>query len=523
MHYDKKTKVWEVPLTSLSSLINEFRTLDEIKLTLLKDKTTKENPVIDISKHKFKTKPFNYQIDGINFGVNHNNWLLLDAPGLGKTLQVCYIASELKKMQGLKHCLIICGVNTLKFNWKSEIEKHTNLSCRILGQKLNKKGNLIIGSVQDRVKDLESNLKEFFIITNIETLRSPEIVKAITKGKNNFDMVVVDEIHCCKNPTSIQSKNLLKLNKAKYKIGLTGTIITNNPLDCYLPLKWLGKEKATYSNFKYYYCKYGGPFNSQLLGYRHTDILKDQLASCSLRRTKDILDLPPKTIINEYIDLNNKQYDFYNNIKQGIISQVDKVNITTTSLLAMVARLRQATAFPQMLSSENIGSSKIERCIDLADQIISNGDKVVIFSTFKATADELLRQLKHYNPLLGTGDVKDDEIKSNIEKFQTDEKYKVFIATHQKCGTGITLTASNYVIFIDTPWTSALYEQAQDRCYRIGSKKPVTIYNLIAKDTIDERVLEIVNDKQAISEYIVDDQITTSGIASLRKWIQELQ
>lgn len=89
-------------------------------------------------------------------------------------------------------------------------------------------------------------------------------------------------------------------------------------------------------------------------------------------------------------------------------------------------------------------------------------------------------------------------------------------------GTGITLNAASYAIFIDTPWTSSAYLQAQDRIYRIGTNKPVIIYNLICKDTIDERVLEIIEDKEAISDYIVDDKISDKSINSLRKYIEEL-
>jgi SNF2 family DNA or RNA helicase len=98
----------------------------------------------------------------------------------------------------------------------------------------------------------------------------------------------------------------------------------------------------------------------------------------------------------------------------------------------------------------------------------------------------------------------------------------VFLGTWSKCGTGITLTAASYMIFLDTPWTDAVWTQAQDRIYRIGSKNPVFIYNLIARGTVDERVLEIVTDKKHIASYVVDDEITDAGIESLRKYIEEL-
>jgi SNF2 family DNA or RNA helicase len=521
-HYDTKNKVWEVGLNNLSLLLDSLCQIDDIELKLLKEKTKeqeKENKL-----HKYKTKPFEYQEKGIQFGLNHNKWLLLDAPGLGKSLQIIYLAQELKQKYDIKHCLIICGVNTLKFNWKKEIEKHSNLTCKILGETTNSKGVTKIGSVSDRLEQLKKPIKEFFVITNIETLRDNNIIKELVSNKHNiFDMIVVDEIHTTKNPSSQQGKNLLKLNKSKFLIGATGTLLLNNPLDLYVPLKWIGAEKACYSMFKYFYCRFGGPFNNALIGFKNLNILKDQLQKYSLRRTKDILNLPPKTIINEYVDLNDKHKLFYENIKQGIVNEVDKVVLNPSSVLGMVARLRQATACPSILTSENIESSKIARAVDLSEQILSCGDKVVIFSTFKQTCNVLFDKLKEYNPVICNGDIKDQIIDQNIEKFQNDSECKVMIATHQKMGTGVTLTASNYVIFIDTPYTDALYTQAQDRCYRIGSKNPVTIYNLVAKDTVDERVLEIVEDKKALSEYIVDNSITKSGLNSLVKWIEDLK
>lgn len=170
----------------------------------------------------------------------------------------------MRRLGEIEHCFIICGINTLKINWKKEVEKHSNLSCKILGERVNKKGRYLIGSVEDRLEDLKNKIDEFFVITNIETLRSDKIIKELTnkRAKNKFDMIVVDEIHTFKSPTSQQGKHFLKFTNAKYKIGLTGTVLVNSPLDAYVPLKWLGKDNSTYTNFKYYYCNYGGPFNS---------------------------------------------------------------------------------------------------------------------------------------------------------------------------------------------------------------------------------------------------------------------
>ena len=520
-NYDKKGKIWEVPVINLARLLDTLCPIDEITLKLLKDK--KEKSSHNKITSRLKTKPYSYQKEGIEYGINNDRFLLLDAPGLGKSLQVIYTAQELKKTEKLEHCLIICGVNTLKNNWKREIQTHSNLSCKILGEKTNTKGNTLIGSVSERLEQLKNPLKEFFIITNIETLRNNDIVKEINSGKiNKFDMIVVDEVHKCKSTTSQQGKNLLKLTKAKHRIGLSGTVLMNNPLDCYVPLKWIGAENCTASNFKYFYCNYGGPFGNELIGYKNIDVLKDMLESNSLRRTKDLLDLPSKNIIHEFVDMENTQSTFYDNIKNGIVSQVDKVHITTTSLLAMVSRLRQATVCPSYLTTESIPSAKIDRTIDLVEQIIESGSKIVVYSIFKETLNILNEKLGHLNPLLCTGDVKDKTITENINRFQTDPDSKVMLATCQKMGTGITLTSANYAIFIDCPWTQADCLQCEDRIHRIGSKEPVFIYYLWTSNTIDERVKDIVETKGMLSDYIVDNTYQPQFIEKLKKIIEDL-
>lgn len=522
-YYDADNKEWEIPLTSLTEFVDRVCKLDQISLYPAQDVVTDVAEVNQLNLDTYRTTPFDYQQEGIAFGLAHDFWLLLDAPGLGKSLQLIYLAEELKRRNNIEHCLIICGINTLKTNWKTEIEKHSSLDCTILGQRINRKGQLVVDGIEKRLQQLNNPIDEFFVIVNIETLRDDRIIKAINNNKyNKFDAIFLDEAHVCKSTTSAQGKNLLKLKKARYKVAATGTLLLNNPLDTYVPLKWIGAERANHTNFKYYYCNYGGPFGNDLLGFKNLDVLKNQLDKYSLRRTKDILNLPDKVVINEYVDMNDSQQIFYDNIRQGIIDQVDKVHMSTANLLAMVSRLRQATACPSVLTTENIVSSKVDRAVDLTEQIISSGDKVVIFSTFKETVYKLIPELEKFGLVVATGDNNDFEIEEAKHKFQTDPEIKVFLGTWQKCGTGITLTAGSYMIFLDHPWTAAQCEQAEDRIHRIGTNKSVTIYRLITRNTIDERVLELVNDKRALSSYIIDDQVPPEYVDSLRKYIEEL-
>lgn len=520
-YYDKKTHMWEVPATSLSQLLDKFCLFDTTTVSFYRDIPREHTELVQISQ-SYRTNPYPYQLEGITYGLNNPHWMLLDAPGLGKTLTTICLAEELKATKGIQHCLVICGINTLKTNWKNEIGMHSRFGCRVLGERTGvRSGKVTYGGVKERLQDLKSVIDEFFVVTNIETLRSNEIIKELKNGVNKFDFIIVDEVHAAKNPQSQQGKNLLKL-QAPYQVAMTGTVLMNSPVDAYVPLKWLGKETSNYSTFTHYYCNFGGPFGNEILGYRNIDILKDQISKCSLRRTKDLLGLPPKTIIDEYIDMNDQQRKFYDDIKQGIIDDIDKVKMSTTNLLAMVARLRQATACPSMLTTLSIQSAKIERAVDLSEQILQNNEKVVIFSTFKETLKFVAEKLPQNSYVLCTGDVKDTEIADNIRKFQTDDSCKVMLATWQKMGTGITLTAASYAIFIDCAWTQAANLQAEDRIYRIGSTNPVFIYYLWCNDTVDLRVKELVSKKEAISDYVVDDRVSENTLASLKQYILDL-
>lgn len=518
-NYSQRTKLWEIPIIFLSKVLDFFCQYDDIELNL--NQCNEKVDIVDdsIDTSTYKIKPFDFQEDAIKHGISNDKWLLLDPPGLGKTAVITHIAEELLKRGEIEHCLVICGLNTLKENWIKEIEKHSNLTATILGQRITKTGKRVIGGVQERINHLLSPISETIVVTNIETIRNDDIVELIENGPNKFDMVVCDEIHKVKNSSSQQGSNFLKLIKHKKKIGATGTLLMNSPLDAYVPLSWIDVERSTASNFKYFYCRYSG---SMFLGYQHVDMLKDMIADNSLRRPKELLKLPELTIIDEYVEMESKQEKLYKEVKAGIKDQVDKVKLTRANLLALVSRLRQATACPSILTTKDIPSAKIDRCCDLVEQIVSGGEKVLIFSTFKETVNVLAERLKDYKPLIGTGDIPDNVVSDNVDKFQISNENKCFIATWQKCGTGITLTAATYVIFLDSAWTESDFQQHYSRAYRAGTTKPVTVYMLITKDTFDEKVWEIVNRKGAISDYIIDDEINEETFDILRKYIQEL-
>lgn len=513
--YHKETQEWEIPINRLAFVIN---TLNYEFLFIPYVDTPQVNYTIPVD-YTFKTQPFSHQLEAIEYGLNHPNWILGDEAGLGKTLTSINIASILKFTNKIKHCLIICGVNSLKWNWVSEIQKHSNEKAHILGSYTNRKGKIVIGDVKSRVEDLKNIPDDvLFLITNIETLREDSFIS--TLQKSTIDMIIVDEIHRAKSPTSEQGKNLIKTNFAKYKLALSGTLIMNSPIDAYTPLKWLGIEKSTFTTFKAYYCIFGGYGDHQVIGFKNLSLLQKVLNNNMLRRLKtDMLKLPPKINQIEYIELSTKQRKLYDNVLDNLLQDVDLISMSNNPL-EKLTRLRQITDCPSIISSEIIESAKLDRLEQFVEDIILDGRKCIVFSNWEKVTTQIKNRLSKYNPAYVAGDeLKDNEVEAEITRFQTQPDCKVIIGTIGKLGTGWTLTAASHVIFIDDPWNRATKEQAEDRAYRIGTTDTVFITTFVAKDTIDEKIEDLVYHKGAIAEMIVDGVVPTGKYEDLIKYL----
>lgn len=434
-----------------------------------------------------------YLID--HFVVTHN------------TKQVIDIAVAKKEQRGYKHCLIICGVNGLKWNWKAEIATHSNEASSILGQNIGKNGKITIGSTNDKMRDVRNiDRLPYFVITNIETLRNEAINKELQKLCKNgtIGMIAMDECHKAKNPSSIQGKGLLKL-QPETRIAMTGTPLMNSPFDLYIILKWLGYEEHNFTQFKRHYAEFGGYGGYEVVGYKNLNELQTQLDDIMLRRLKkDVLDLPEKTRITEYVDMTPKQAQIYKEVQMEIKANIDQIKMQNNPLAELI-RMRQATGYTGILSSTIKESAKLDRMEELVEEAVQNGKKVVIFSNWTQMTDEIYARLrKNYSTVVITGKTNDADRQSNVNKFQNDDRTKVIIGTIGAMGTGLTLTAGTVEIFMDEPWNRANKEQAEDRCHRVGTTENITVYTLVCKDTIDERINQLVERKGAMADAIVD-------------------
>ena len=504
---------WEIPFKYFKSFIDALSDYDfDITGQYI---STKKKKVTAPSGFEFKTKPFEHQIEGFEYGLNNDRWLLGDEQGLGKTKQVIDIAVAKKLQKGYRHCLIICGVNGLKWNWVNEIHTHSNEDAWILGQR-KKHGKIVIGSNADKLDDLNAldSISSYFIITNVETLRQDAIVakiKALCVNKA-IGIVAIDEIHKCKNPSSQQGKGILKI-QPECRIAMTGTPLMNTPFDLYIILKWLGYEKHGFWAFKKHYGIFGGYGGYEVTGYRYLNELQEQLDEMMLRRLKnDVLDLPEKTHITEYVEMTLKQKQIYDEVTADIKMNIDQIKMQNNPLAELI-RMRQATGYTGILSSTVKESAKLDRMEELVEEAVENGKKVVIFSNWTQMTDAIMERLNtskkwNYHPCLITGQTNDADRQRTVELFQRCSDNKVIVGTIGAMGTGLTLTAGTVEIFMDEPWNRANKEQAEDRCHRVGTKENVTIYTLVCKDTIDERINQLVEKKGAMADAIVDGKIT---------------
>lgn len=192
-------KQWELSIKDFPKLLEkldwcEFDITSELpKLPEIPRRVAKP-----VDGFEFKTKPFQHQVEGFQFGIENDRWLLADEQGLGKTKQVIDIAIAKKLQYGYKHCLIICGVNGLKWNWLDEVHTHSNEEGYILGQRT-KKGKIVIGSTKDKYTDLCTLPDAYFLITNVETMRSKEIQEKVHElcKSDEISVVAIDEVHKC--------------------------------------------------------------------------------------------------------------------------------------------------------------------------------------------------------------------------------------------------------------------------------------------------------------------------------------
>lgn len=559
--WEDKQKMWTIPKDKLGFLINQLKgTPYESQLYIQSNENLNKNetldattviPDIDISDVNFRVAdglyPFKHQLDCMRFtkwrqqNGYKSGYILGDQPGCGKTLQVMNVGLYNRDRKKSKHCLIICCVNTAKYNWEADILKHTNgeevpyvLGTRFKRDKVTKRYDTVSA---DKLKDLQTghmygdvNQPElpYFLIVNIEVFRmkqgkvysfTKEIIKWINEGK--IDLIAIDEIHKNASPSSMQGQQLLKIKQGISQpvewIPMTGTPITSRPTDVFLPLRLIdGHNNNSYYMWCKEFCVYGGFGNHEIVGYKNIDKLKAMLQPNMLRRLKkDVLDLPPKLYHTEYIENTEYQRKLYKQFQEEI-KKSRKSIITAINPMVEFLKLRQINGSPELIdvhcNIEDSGylakNAKLARLIELVDEIVSNGEKVIIFSNWVEPLRTLYKFIsKRYKTCCYTGTMKADVREKHKQVFMTNPNYPIILGTVGALGTSHTLTAASNIIFYDEPWNPTDREQCEDRGHRPGMTQNLNIYTLITKNTVDENVHKILSKKEGVANYIVDGEL----------------
>ena len=473
----------------------------------------------------WKTKPYEHQKEFLKYSEKHARMLLLDQPGLGKTKQSLDLISNRIRANQISKALIVIGVGSLQYNWLAEVKKHTDLNGYILGTRAVGKSGIKtkIGSGKDKLDDVNrlQKMNAQVLITNIETLRNDNIVAALVNQikAGVLGMIVVDEVHKCKNPKAKQTKGLHQLN-THYKVGLTGTPIVNSPLDLFSMMLWLNRTVPPKTYFEAKYCLKGGFQNKETVGFKNIEDLSEDFDCWSLRRTKqECLDLPEKTVQTIHFDMLPEQEKLYKEIQKDLRERSAEI-LASASPMGQLVGLRKATSCPPrvMETFPPEACAKLETLLDIVEEVTESGQKIVIFCHHVFTIEYLdwaLRKHK-YNPALVYGAITPEVRSANVDAFQNIPECNIILGNYQTLGTGFNLTAGSTIVEYELPWTAADEEQAQDRCHRIGQFNPVNIIRLITKDTCDEVNEQIIDDKEELAaNFISTSKQDEKKIASM--------
>lgn len=427
--------------------------------------------------------------------------ILADDMGLGKTIQLlAVILSYVQKNKGnVKPSIIICP-SSLALNWYNEIQKFTPTL----------KALVISDDYLERKRKIEEIGKYQVIITSYDSLK-----RDIDLYKNYcFKYVVADEAQYIKNNNTKNSKAIKTIN-AETKFALTGTPIENSLSELWSIFDFI------MPGYLYKYKKFKELYETPIIKEQNKDVmnkLKKQIEPFVLRRTKGevLTELPDKTVTILNNEMSEEQYNIYMSYmaqaRKEIMSQIDINGFEKSQIkiLSLLMRLRQICCHPKLFLREYEGeSSKLNQCIEIIQDAVLGGHKILLFSSYTSMFEIIEEKLKNIGVkyLKLTGQTKVGERIELVDKFNTNENIKVFLISLKAGGTGLNLTGADMVIHYDPWWNLSAENQATDRTYRIGQKRNVQVYKLITKNSIEEKIYELQQKKAKL----IDNMLSTDA------------
>ena len=455
------------------------------KGALLKTHTTK---VVEIDYFKYSHRPpLNHQKEAIEKLVGSKRFILADDMGVGKTTSATIAALE----TNAKKVLIICPAS-LKINWEREIRNYTDRSIFICEGK-------------------NFSLEHDFVITNYDILKNFYDLKDKDNsfiGKFNPELIIIDEAHYIQNGQAQRTKLVNHFSKKADTLWLlTGTPMTNRPMNYFNLLQLI--ESPVAQNWMAYAIRYcqGYQFKAgnrkiwNVSGASNLEELRDRTSKQVLRRLKtEVLDLPEKIITPVYLRLKSKLYE-------GLMGEYfDWYRTKGEESKSLTIQFTKLMKVRQVIAEE-----KIEHTIELAQNIIDQEKKVIIFTNF---TDTLNRIADHFGKqaVRLDGSSSKPQRQYAVDQFQENDKIKVFVGNVKAAGVGLTLTAAESVIINDLSFVPGDLSQAEDRAYRYGQKNNVLVYYPIFENTIEGSIYDIVNSKKSVIETVMGDNLDKGDI-----------
>jgi SNF2 family DNA or RNA helicase len=475
--------------------------------------------------YKFRTKPYKHQEDIFNKIKDMPNYALLMEQGTGKTKVIIDNFSYLYKKGNIDAVLVVAP-NGVHRNWiNDEVPKHMPEDIKYKSMFWDNSKSKT-KKFQERFLDLLNDNELCILTCNVESFRVPKAVfNFLTYCKRKNVMMVVDESARIKNPKAKQTREIIKLgNFATYKRILTGTPVTNSPFDVYSQFEFLDKSIIDHNSF-YSFKNYYGVFEKktnwgsnrqydELKSYRNLEELKALLDPFSYRITKaECLDLPEKIHTKRYFKLSTKQRDVYETIKEEFILEIDKSQIPLPMALTRLMKLQQVTSNFVILENDKTkfvdeeNHPRLDATMEIINDIPED-QSIIIWCRFRHDIKIICDALDK-NKITNVrydGDTKADTRQKNLIKFQSKQA-RVFVANPATASEGLNLFVANNVIYYSNSFKYGERQQSEDRAHRIGQKNNVLYFDLIAENTLDNKIIKVLLEKQELANIITGDNI----------------
>lgn len=459
----------------------------------------------NILKHNLRVEPYEYQREGICFGLEHKRIIIGDEPGLGKTLQSIGIVDTANAYP----CLVICP-SSLKINWQREFEKFTDKSALVLDNNVRTTWGYLLsmGVHQVAIVNYES-LRKFFVwdIRGGKQFRLKDVV--FNPQIQAFKSIIIDESHRVKDPSAQQTIFTKGLSVGKdWCILLSGTPVVNRPEDLIAQLSIMNRlgEFGGRAKFMADYCT--DPKDKTAEPAVPLSELSRQLYdTCMIRREKAkvLPQLPDKTRVDLYIEISN--YKEYNLAAEDLAAYLQEYTECTDWEIRRKMRMEALVKFMTLRSLATKG--KIAQAVDFIRTFLDSGKKLIVFCSLHEIVDELQKVFPRAVTVTGRDSAVNKQ--ASVDAFQNNPNVQLIICSIKAAGVGLTLTAASDVAFIELAWTYADCCQCEDRAHRIGQKDNVTCYYLLGRGTIDHTIYRLIHRKKSIANEIMnaDDEIPT--------------